>query len=83
MYTKKVFQCLYKFKESYFPPSFEIKKLLVSFLVLPYFYNGTAAYFDINDTLINKSQTAQNFCIIYLFNLRLDDHVTPFFEQLE
>lgn len=79
---KKVYQCLYQFKKLYFKPSLEIKKLLISTLVLPYFDYAIVAYCDVNSTLITKLQRAQNACIRYIFNLRLDDHVTPYFKQL-
>jgi len=80
---KKVYQCIYRFKRLCFKPSIEIKKLLVSRLVFPVFDYANLAYCDLNDQLVSKLQRAQNACIRYIFNLKLDEHVTSYYLQLK
>lgn len=61
----------------------EIKKLLISTLVFPKFDYVNLAYCDLNEQSLNKLQRAQNACIRYIFNLQIDDHVTPFYHQMK
>lgn len=79
---KKVFQCLYQFRKLCFSPPMDVKKLLISTLVFPFFDYASLAFCDLNETLTNKLQRAQNACIRYIFNLRLDDHVTEYYKRL-
>ena len=79
---KKVYQCIYKFIRLCFKPPLEIRKLLISTLVFPLFDYASLAYCDLNDQLITKIQRAQNACVRYIFNLKLDDHVTRYYYQL-
>lgn len=79
---KKVYQCLYQFKRLCFKPPINVKKQLVVSLVFPYIDYAMAAYCDLNDELTNRLQKAQNSCVRYIFNLRLDEHVTPYYAQL-
>lgn len=79
----KVFQCLYQFKKLCFDPPTFIRKNLVLSLIMPYFDYAISAYCDLNNELTNKLQKAQNACIRYIFKLRLDDHVTPYYKELK
>lgn len=79
---KKVFQSLYQFKRLCFVPPTYIKRQLVLSLIFPYFDYAVAAFCDLNSELINRMQRAQNACIRYIFNLRLDDHVTRYYREL-
>lgn len=79
---KKVFQCLYQFRRLCFEPSLEVRKLLVSTLIFPLFDYACAAFCDVNKTLLDKLQLAQNACIRYIFKLRLDEHVTGYYKQV-
>lgn len=80
---KKVYQCLYQFKRLCFKPPPYIKKQLVLSLIFPYFDYAICAYCDLNEELTNKLQVAQNSCIRYIFNLRLDEHVTRYYKDLQ
>lgn len=80
---KKIYQCLYQFKRLCFKPPINVKKQLVVSLVFPYIDYAIAAYCDLNDELTNKLQKAQNSCVRYIFNLRLDEHVTPYYKTLK
>lgn len=79
---KKVYQCIYQFKKMCFKPTMDVKKKLVSTLVFPFFDYVLSAMCDLNNNQINKLQRAQNACIRYIFNLKIDEHVTPFYKLL-
>lgn len=79
---KRVYQSLYQFKRLVFKPPVHVKKQLVMSLIFPLFDYAIAAYCDINVTLIDKLQKAQNACIRYIYDLRLDDHVTRYYKDL-
>ncbi|KAG8260964.1 hypothetical protein J6590_108433 [Homalodisca vitripennis] len=79
---KRVYSSLYQFKKLCFNPPVYVKKLLVMSLIFPVFDYSLAAYCDVNNTLITKLQRAQNACVRYIYGLRLDDHVTPFYRDL-
>lgn len=66
----------------HFEPYFEIKKQLVTALVLPYFDYVNASYIYLNNALINKLKISQNVCIRYVFILRFDDHAIPSGKQV-
>lgn len=59
-----------------------IKLMLVKTLVFPHFNYCDTVVNDMTVELSDKLQRAQNYCIRFVFNLRLFDHVTPFFNQL-
>lgn len=79
---RKVYQCIYQFKKMCFRPSIDVKKKLVSTLVFPLFDYACCAMSDLNNYQINKLQRAQNACIRFIFNLEIDEHVTPFYRLL-
>lgn len=79
---KRVFQSLYQFRRLCFNSPVYIKKLLVSSLIFPFFDYSNLAYCDLNETLTLKLQRAQNACIRYIYNLKLDDHVTEYYKEL-
>ena len=60
----------------------EVKAMLVKTLVFPHFNYCDAVYNDMTVELSERLQRAQNYCVRFIFNLRRDDHVTPYFSQL-
>lgn len=60
---------------------FHIKLFLVKTLVFPHFNYCCAVINDMTVALSTKLQRTQNYCIRFLFNLRRDDHVTPYYIQ--
>lgn len=79
---KKVYQSIYQFRRLSFQPTLQVKKLLVQSLIFPVFDYANVVYCDLNETLTNRLQRAQNACIRYIFNLKIDDHVTRYYKQL-
>lgn len=79
---KKVYQSVYQFKRLCFNPSLEVRKLLVVTMIFPFFDYVNTAYCDLNVSLINDLQKAQNACIRYIYNLNYYEHVTPYYKQL-
>lgn len=79
---RRVFQCIYQLQRLCFHPPEHVKKLLIKSLVMPLFDYSNVAYCDLNNELVNKLQKAQNACIRFIFNLKLYDHVTPYYHQL-
>lgn len=80
---KKVYQCLYQFKKLCFKTPIDVRKHLVVSLIFPYFDYANVAYCDLNDELTNKLQKAQNACVRFIFSLRIDEHVTPYYRVLK
>lgn len=80
---KKVYRSLYQLKHLCFKPSLEIRKKLVSTLIFPIIDYAMVAYCDINSELTGKLQKAQNSCVRYIYNLRLFEHVTPYYKELK
>lgn len=79
---KKVFQCLSQLKRLCFVPPIHVKKKLVFSLIFPYFDYAISAYCDLSNELTTKLQRAQNACIRYIYSLRLDDHVTRYYRDM-
>lgn len=78
----KVFSGIHSLKRfaPYLP--FDMKVILVSALIFPYFNYCDIVMDDMTVELSDKLQRAQNYCIRFIFNLRRDAHVTPFFNHL-
>ncbi|XP_022202739.2 uncharacterized protein LOC111059394 [Nilaparvata lugens] len=78
----KVFAGIHSLKKiSDFIP-LHVKVMLVKSLIFPYFSYGDIVINDMTVALSERLQRAQNYCIRFIFNLRRDDHITPFFQQL-
>jgi len=60
----------------------EVKVMLVKTLVFPHFNYCDVVYNDMTVQLSDKLQRAQNYCVRFIYNLRRDDHVTPYLNQL-
>jgi len=56
--------------------------MLVKTLIFPHFNYCDTVINDMTVELSDRLQRAQNYCVWFIFNLRRDDHVTPFFSQL-
>ena len=78
---KRVFASVHTLKKiQHFLP-FHIKLLLIKTLVFPHFNYCNTVINDMTVALSTKLQRAQNYCIRFLYNLRRDDHVTPYYIQ--
>jgi len=51
-------------------------------LILPYFDYAAASYYDITNDRLGRLQKSMNACVSFIFRLRWDEHVTPFYEEL-
>jgi len=78
----KVFASIHSIKRVSACLSLKVKIMLVKTLVLPHFNYCDVAINDMTVELSNKLQRAQNYCIRFLFDLNLYDHVTPHFNNL-
>ncbi len=78
----RVFACIHSLKRFALFLPFNVKKMLVKTLALPHFNYCDVVTSDMTVELSNRLQRAQNYCIRFIFNLRRNDHVTPYFEQL-
>ncbi|KAB0794267.1 hypothetical protein PPYR_13887 [Photinus pyralis] len=58
---------------AYLPCS--VKKTIIQTAVFPNFNYGIAAMANINYVQNNKLQRAENLCVKYIFNLRIDDRI--------
>uniref|UniRef100_A0A1B6LTE5 Reverse transcriptase domain-containing protein n=2 Tax=Graphocephala atropunctata TaxID=36148 RepID=A0A1B6LTE5_9HEMI len=78
----RVFACIHSLKRFALFLPFHVKVMLVKTLVLSHFNYCDVVTNDMTCELSDRLQCAQNYCIRFVFNLRRDDHVTPYFEQL-
>jgi len=78
----KVFSGIHSLKrfDNCFP--FDVRVMLVKSLVFPHFDYCDIVINDMTVKLSEKLQRAQNYCLRYIFNIRRDEHITPFFRQL-
>lgn len=78
----KVFASIHSLKRFaiYFP--LNMKVMLVKTLVFPHFNYCDTVYNDMTAELSDRLQRAQNYCIRFVFNLKRNDHVTPFYQEL-
>ena len=79
---KRVFAGIHSLKRvSHCLPQ-EVKVMLVKTLVFPHFNYCDVVYNYMTVELSDRLQRAQNYCLRFIYNLRCDDHVTPYFNQL-
>jgi hypothetical protein len=76
---KRVFAAVHTLKKMKRLLPFHIKLLLIKSLVLPHFSYCNTVINDMTVALETKLQRAQNYCIRFLFNLRREDRVTPYY----
>lgn len=78
----KVFAGIHSFKKMKDFLPFHVRVLLVKSLIMPYFAYCDTVVSDMTVELANKLQRAQNYCIRFIFCLKRDDHVSPYYKQL-
>lgn len=66
---------------SYMPRN--IRKLLVQSLVIPVLEYGSIVYNDLAEILNIKIQRIQNACVRFILDVRREEHITPYFIQLQ
>lgn len=59
-----------------------VRSVLVRALVFPVLEYGCLLLTDLPGVLVTKLQRVQNSCIRYVFDLKRDVHVTPYYERL-
>lgn len=60
-----------------------VKIKLVQALIMPLFDYGAVVYYDVHEILNIKLQRLQNAAVRFIFNLRRDDHISPYYTQLK
>lgn len=78
----RVFASIHSLKRFALFLPFNVKLMLVKTLVLPHFNYCDTVTNDMTVELASRLQRAQNYCIRFIFNLRCDDHVTPYYDFL-
>jgi hypothetical protein len=75
----KVFAAIHSLKklQNFLP--LHIKLLLVRTLIFPHFTYCSSVINDMTVALSDRLQRSQNYCVRYVYNLKRDDHVTPFY----
>lgn len=79
---KKVFASIHSLKKIGDCIPFRVKVMLVKSLIFPYFNYGDIVVNDMSVVLSERLQRAHNYSIRFIFNLRRDDHISPYFQQL-
>lgn len=80
---QKVFGILAQLRRSvsFIPPN--IRKLLVSALVMPHLDYASVLLTDISDSNHVKLQRLQNACVRFITGATRFEHITPYYEQLQ
>jgi hypothetical protein len=76
----KVFSALRQLRRNNHLLPRSVRLMLIQSLIFPYFAYASLVYCDLTGELALKLQRAQNACIRFVFDLRLSDHVTPFYK---
>ncbi|XP_051167606.1 uncharacterized protein LOC127285557 [Leptopilina boulardi] len=79
---KNTYASLSQFKANRNALTTEIKIKIVTSLIFPHFDYCCAVYNDLTDELNYKLEKLLNSCIRFIFNLRMDVHVTPYRRKL-
>jgi hypothetical protein len=79
---KKVLTILSQLRRSYLHLPCDIKTTIINSIVIPHLDYGSAIMEDMLVIYQIKLQRLQNACVRFIFNLRKDDHVSPYFEKL-
>lgn len=80
--SQKVHATLHKLKYHKNSLSLQLIIKLISTLILPHFDYCCLVYNDMTDELNSKLQVLANNCIRFIYDLRRDDHVSPFRRRL-
>lgn len=78
----RVFAAMHQLKRlrRFLPESLRIT--LVRSLILPIFDYCSVVYLNLSVELGDKLQRALNYCIRFIYDLRRDEHITPYFAKL-
>src|SRR5436190_9057271 len=77
----RVFAAIHTLKRmQHFLPQ-HIKLHLVKSLIFPYFYYCNAVINDMTGVLADKLQRSQNYCMRFVYDVRRDEHITPYYIQ--
>ncbi|KAJ1529557.1 hypothetical protein ONE63_006329 [Megalurothrips usitatus] len=79
---KKVLTILSQLRRSYLHLPCDIKTTIINSIVLPHLDYGSAIMEDMLVVYQIKLQRLQNACVRFIFNLRKDEHVSPYIEKL-
>ena len=80
--SRCVHQALYKLKFNKNSLSTELRIKLITTLVIPHIDYCCLVYHGLSSELNVKLQRLVNCCIRFIFNLRRDEHITPFRHRL-
>jgi hypothetical protein len=80
--SNRVHKTLYRMKYFRHLIPVKLRQRLVLTLVFPHFDYCSVIYSDMNKELSTKLQRLQNSCLRYIFNIRYDEHVTPYYKNL-
>ena len=58
------------------------RQQLISSLIFPHFDYCCLVYHDITEVLNVKLESLLNMCVRFIFNLKKDDHISPYFTRL-
>jgi len=79
--SNRVFAAMHTLKKlQHFLPR-HVKLHLVRSLVFPYFHYCSAVINDMTGVLADKLQRSQNYCMRFVYDVRRDEHITPFYIQ--
>jgi hypothetical protein len=81
--SNKIHKTLYQLKTHKNLLPVHTRKLLISSLVFPHLDYCCLVYNGISTELNYKLQRALNSCIRFIFDVRRDAHITPFYNSLE
>lgn len=76
--SQKVHATLHKLKFHKNSLSTELRIKLVSTLIIPHFDYCCLVYLDLSDEMNSKLQVLANNCIRFIYDLRRDEHITPY-----
>ncbi|KAK3919795.1 putative RNA-directed DNA polymerase from transposon BS [Frankliniella fusca] len=80
--SRKVLGTLAQLKRnlSFIPPN--VRKLLISALIMPHLEYASVLFTDISDTNHTKLQRLQNACVRFITGVSRFAHISPFYQQL-
>jgi hypothetical protein len=78
----KVFSTLAQIRRNVGCLPISIRKVLVQTLIFPNFDYASVVMIGMSSTLNCKMQRAQNACIRFIYGVRRDEHITPYYLQL-
>jgi len=83
VYTcNRVFAAVHSLKKMQRLLPFHIKETLIKSLVFPYCHYCNSVINDMTVALSTKLQRSQNYCVRFLYNLRRDKRITPYYVRL-